>query len=191
MPHHEPAGATIRRLWPSDRAAIETHFRSLDQDSRFNRFMGAVSAAGAGAYAARSLQAEGLVFGAFVDGTLRGVGEVRPTAAGGLGSDAEAAFTVERDFRCRGLGTALAGRLSHASRNAGVKRLHVRCLSHNHPMRGLALKLGADLAVSGRELHATLALAPPTLFSLWSEGMESLLDVALAALAPRRAAAPA
>ena len=49
------------------------------------------------------------------------------------------------------------------------------------PMRALARRLGADLSLGGREVHAVLALSPPTLFSLWRENVDGLFDVAAAA----------
>ncbi len=46
------------------------------------------------------------MYGAFLGGTLRGLAELRPNAAGRssyyLGPEAEAAFAVERPFRATG-----------------------------------------------------------------------------------------
>jgi RimJ/RimL family protein N-acetyltransferase len=173
-----PADTTIRRLWPTDGAAVVALFRGLDPQSRFDRFMGAASEAAAAAYASRALAAEGLVFGAFTNGVLRGVGELRPA---GAAREAEIAFAVAPGHRGRGLGAALGARLAEAARNGGTRRLHLRCLTGNRPMRALARRLGADLSLGGREVHAVLALSPPTLFSLWRENVDGLFDVAAAA----------
>ncbi|WP_298951096.1 GNAT family N-acetyltransferase [uncultured Methylobacterium sp.] len=175
----------IRRLWPSDREAVQAHFRRLDGASRFQRFFGAVSDDGAAAYAARALTGAGIVYGAFAGGTLRGLGELRPAGGARLGPEAEAAFTIEAPFRGRGLGTALGRRLAEAGRNAGVRRLHMRVLTGNRPMRALARGLGAELRGAGRETHAVLALAPATMLSLWHEGWNGLFDAALAMTAGR------
>lgn len=177
MQNTPPTGPLVRRLWSTDRDAVVALFRSLDPGSRFDRFMGAVSEAAAAAYAARAVSADGLIVGAFVDGTLRGVGELRPAGRTG---DAELAFAVAPGHRGRGLGAALGTRLARAARNGGTRRLHLRCLSGNRPMRGLARHLGAEIGTGGREVHAVLALSPPTLFSLWSEGVGTLFDVATA-----------
>jgi len=48
-------------------------------------------------------------------------------------------------------------------------------------MRALARRLGAELLPGSREVHAVLALSPPTLFSLWREGVGGVFDAAVAA----------
>lgn len=174
------AGIQIRRLWSTDRDAVVTLFRGLDPDSRFDRFMGTVSEAAAASYAAHAVSAEGMVFGAFAQGELRGIGELRPA---GAAKEAEIAFAVAPGHRGRGLGAALGARLAQAARNGGTRRLHLRCLAGNRPMRALARRLGAELRPGRREVHAVLALSPPTLFSLWREGVEGAFDVAVAASA--------
>ncbi|TNC15070.1 GNAT family N-acetyltransferase [Methylobacterium terricola] len=177
---HPPAGTVVRRLWSTDRDAVVALFRSLDPGSRFDRFMGAVSETAAAAYAARAISAEGLIVGAFTNGTLCGVGELRPA---GRAAEAELAFAVAPGHRGQGLGAALGARLAQAARNGGTRRLHLRCLAGNRPMRALARRLGAEFGTGSREIHAVLALSPPTAFSLWSEGVGSLFDVAAAASA--------
>ncbi|WP_407518633.1 GNAT family N-acetyltransferase [Methylobacterium oryzisoli] len=191
MSHRDADGYLVRRLWPADRVAVEAHFRRLDRETRFSRFMGTVSEAGVQAYGAGALARDGVVYGAFVDGVLRGIGELRPMESGGLGTEAEAAFTVERPYRRRGLGTALATRLRGAARHAGVARVHLRALASNRALLGLAGKLDADLRLGGYEAHAVIPVAPPTPLSLWSDAVRGLFDLALAALGtrPRRISA--
>lgn len=181
----DAAHVLCRRLWPSDRAAVQAHVLRLDPETRAGRFMAAVSDRFALAYAEQALVAEGMTVGAFVDGTLRGLGELRP--AGGqargalLGPRAEAAFVVERDFRREGLGSALFRRIVEAARSRGVADLHVRCLNGNGPMRRLALRQGAVLrAASGFETQGAIRLDRPTPFSLWSEGLAEAVDAMLA-----------
>lgn len=178
---------TIRRLWPSDRAAVQAYFLRLDPETRANRFMGAVSETAALAYARRAIRADGLMFGAFVHGVLRGLGELRPVAPrpAGLtfGPEAEAAFAVERDFRRGGIGQALFRRIADAARNRSVSDLHVRCLSWNAPMRGLAAKVGAALRLAGGEAEGALQLPRPTPISLWQEGVSNAVDFTLAVAA--------
>jgi GNAT superfamily N-acetyltransferase len=173
----------IRRLWPNDGPMVEAYFLRLDPETRANRFMGALSDAAALTYARNAMSAEGLMFGGFIDGTLRGLGELRPAAAPPgfiLGAEAEAAFAVEKAYRRNGLGQALFRRIAAAARNRGVRDLHVRCLAWNRPMRELATKVGADLRISGGEADGALHLARPTPASLWQEGVTEAFDFTLA-----------
>ena len=189
QPEPKPSGHTIRRLRASDHAEIIAYFLRLDPETRSNRFMGNVGEAGIRTYAERAVTAEGLIFGAFVSGTLRGVAELRPSRAGAtaldLGTDAEAAFAVERAYRRRGIGGALFARITEAARNRGVGNLHVRCLARNGPMRRLALRHGADLQAQGMEAEAAVHLERPTPFSLWHESIAEAFDLTIAVLQPR------
>ncbi len=184
MSEHRVPHPVIRRLWPSDAAAVEAYFLRLDPETRANRFMGALSDAAALAYARRALTVDGVVFGGFVGGTLRALGELRPAHAPpsryGLGAEAEAAFAVERGYRRNGLGQALFRRIAGAARNRGVRDLRVRCLGRNRPMQNLALRVGADLRMVDGEAEGALHLARPTPASLWQESVTEAFDFTLA-----------
>ncbi|MEL6060016.1 MULTISPECIES: GNAT family N-acetyltransferase [unclassified Methylobacterium] len=181
---------TVRRLWRADRDAVLDYFLRLDPETRASRFMGNVSEAGVRAYAAQAVTADGIMYGAFVDGVLRGLGELRPMGPCPsryvLGPRAEAAFAVERAFRRRGLGADLFARIARAARHRGVVDLHVRCLSGNGPMLRLAAKHGAALQYAGSEIDAALHLERPTPFSLWYEGIAEAFDFSLAVGFPSR-----
>ena len=180
----------IRRLWPADRNAVLDYFMRLDPETRASRFMGNVSEAGVRAYAAQAVTAEGVLYGAFVDGALRGLGELRPMGASpsryALGPCAEAAFAVELAVRRRGIGASLFARIARSARHRGVIDLHVRCLSGNGPMLRLAAKHGAALQHVGSEIDGALHLARPTPFSLWYEGIAEAFDFTLAVSFPKR-----
>lgn len=186
---------TIRRLWPADRDAVLDYFLRLDPETRASRFMGNVTAAGVRAYAAQAVRAEGVMYGAYVDGALRGLGELRPMGPSQsryrLGPQAEAAFAVERTFRRRGIGAALFARIARSARHRGVVDLHVRCLSGNGPMLRLAARHGAALQHEGTEIDGALHLERPTPFSLWYEGIAEAFDFTLAVSFPNRERAPA
>ncbi|MBP1182903.1 GNAT family N-acetyltransferase [Methylobacterium sp. PvR107] len=188
-------GYTIRRLWPVDRDAVLDYFLRLDPDTRASRFMGSVSEAGVRAYAAQAVISEGVMYGAFMDGALRGLGELRPMgpcpSRYTLSPRAEAAFAVERAFRRRGIGAALFARIARSARHRGVIDLHVRCLSGNGPMLRLAAKHGAALQHDGPETDGALHLERPTPFSLWYEGIAETFDFTLAVSFPNRDRAPA
>ena len=181
---HPTLHPVIRRLWPNDGPAVEAYFLRLDPETRANRFMGALSDAAALTYAHGAMRAEGLMFGGFVDGVLRGLGELRPASAPlpgfRLGVQAEAAFAVEKAYRRKGLGQALFRRIAAAARNRGVRDLHVRCLPWNRPMRELAVKVGADLRIVGGEADGAVHLPRFTPVSLWQEGVTEAVDFTLA-----------
>jgi len=185
---------SIRRLWPADRNAVLAYFLRLDPETRASRFMGNVSESGVRTYAAQAIRAEGVMYGAFVDNVLRGLGELRPMGPEPsrfiLGPRAEAAFAVEPGFRRRGLGADLFARIARAARHRGVTDLHVRCLSGNGPMLRLAAKHGAALQYAGTEIDGALHLERPTPFSLWYEGIAEAFDYSLATGFPNREGAP-
>jgi GNAT superfamily N-acetyltransferase len=185
----------VRRLWPADRNAVLEYFLRLDPETRASRFMGNVSETGVRAYAAQAITAEGVLYGAFSDGQLRGLGELRPMGPCAsrftLGPRAEAAFAVEQAFRRRGIGADLFARIARAARHRGVVDLHVRCLSGNGPMLRLAAKHGAALQHAGSEVEGALHLARPTPFSLWYEGIAEAFDFSLAVSFPNRDGAAA
>ncbi len=185
-----PSAHLVRRLWPADRGAVVDYFRRLDPDTRANRFMGNVSEAGVVAYATEAVTADGVMYGAFVEGTLRGLGELRPAGRGTsryfLGPHAEAAFAVERMCRRQGIGAALFTRIVRGARHRGVSDLHVRCLSRNGPMLRLAAKHGVALQREGMETDGALHLDRPTPFSLWHETIAEAFDFTLAVSFPNR-----
>ncbi len=158
--------------------------------------MGQVTEAGTRSYAEQAMSAQGVMFGAFIDGTLRGLGELRPagrcTSRYFLGPQAEAAFAVEQPFRRKGLGAALFERITQAARNRGVSDLHVRCFARNGPMIRLATRQGAALSRDGLEADGAVHLDRATPLSLWYESIAEAFDFTLSVtlpLADRRNAA--
>ncbi|MDP4026234.1 GNAT family N-acetyltransferase [Methylobacterium sp. NEAU 140] len=188
------AAPTVRRLWRGDGDAVLAYFRRLDPDTRANRFMGSVSDAGVAAYAAQALAADGVVYGAFVAGVLRGLGELRPAgpclSRYVLGPRAEAAFAVERAYRRRGLGAVLFARIARAARSRCVTDLHVRCFSQNGPMIRLAARHGADLSRDGMEADGAVHLDRATPVSLWYETVAEAFDFTLAVSLPGHGPVP-
>jgi GNAT superfamily N-acetyltransferase len=193
-PRHCDPSPLVRRLWPSDRQAVLDYFCRLDGDTRASRFMGHVSEAGIRAYAEQAMTARGVMYGAFLDGTLRGLAELRPATAGRssyyLGREAEAAFAVEREFRRKGLGAALFRRITQAARNRGVSDLHVRCFARNGPMIRLACRQGAELSRDGFEADGALHLEHATPLSVWYETIAEAFDFTLSVTQKRPDVAP-
>jgi RimJ/RimL family protein N-acetyltransferase len=173
--------AVIRRLWKADGPAYRDHLLRLDLDTRRDRFASMMSDGAVADYARRAITAKGFIFGAFIDGELRGVAELRPGADGGE-PQAEAAFSVEKPYRRQGIGTTLFERLSRTARNRGIRRVQVRCLPHNRAMQGLARKVGAEVRRNGYDAEGYLTLDLPTPFSFWRETLDEAIDFSVAAI---------
>ena len=141
MREHLIEGGTIRKLWISEAPLYCAHLLRLDPESLRDRFNGTVSDAYIRSYAATSNFADAVVHGFYVDGVLRGVGELRPVRE----HEAEAALSVEKDWQGHGVGAALLERTLLAARSRGTKLLHVTCLPENRRMRHLARKFDAEL----------------------------------------------
>ena len=138
-----PGGGLLRKLWPTETDAYRDHLLRLDQDSRATRFSGAVSDAFITRHAETIREFGVIVYGFFVDGVLRGAAELRPL--GPLFShEAEAAFSIEKDWQSHGVGTALLERTLLSARNRGIRLLRMDCLAANRRMQQLARKFEAD-----------------------------------------------
>jgi GNAT superfamily N-acetyltransferase len=183
-------GGLIRRLLPSESAALQAHLLRLDPESRHDRFGMGVSDDFLKQYAARSASLDDLIYGFFVDGELRGAGELR-----GLGPSghehwraAEAAFSVERPWRGLGVGEELMGRIVRAARNRRAATLYMSCLSRNRAMQALARKFSAELTFEAGETTTKLPVEGPTPFSLIYEAMDDAAGFATAMLDLQRRA---
>ncbi len=158
----------IRRLRVYDKSKIESHFNSLDIEALTSRFGAPVSAAYVQTYLSGMFDNAALIFGAFPDSCLRGVGELRvlPDSQTHV---AEAAFTVESAWQDRGIGDALLSRIITAARNRGIREVHMLCLATNQKMRRLAEKHDADLKLVTGQIQATLNAPWPTPLSVAEE----------------------
>src|SRR5690606_1290725 len=139
MNEHRILDGTIRKLWPAEVDKFGRHLLRLDPESRRMRFAHAVSNAFIADYASRMHHMGSIVYG-YLHGTeLRGAAELRKLG-NVWGEEAEAAFSVEKDWQDRGIGTELMGRVIRAARNRGVARLYMSCLAENTKMQAIARK---------------------------------------------------
>lgn len=185
----ELPGAHVRRLWRTDRAALLAHLIRLDSDSRRLRFGGAVSDSFLGQYVDRCFGQGDLMFGAFVDGVLRGAAELRSEKAiwaEGPPLDrhirAEAAFSVEGELRKRGIGEKLFQRIQQAAQNHGVEQIEILCLPENVAMRRLAGKFVAKFRFEDDFVIGELSPRRPTPYSMLREVGRDFVDLGEAAL---------
>lgn len=158
----------VRRLHPGERKEIGNHLLRLDEDFRRTRFFATVSDCFIRDHAENIFNNNGLVCGAFLDGELRGVAELRQTSPG-WPSIAEAAFSVETGWQSLGIGDALFDYLFAMAQNRGIGTIRMNCLNENTRMRHLATKHHARLK-SGRDgIEADLRTFWPTAASLLKE----------------------
>jgi len=161
-------GGKIRKLWVGESDLYAAHLLRLDADSRANRFGGAIPDEVIGTYVARLDPLATILHGFFVDGTLRGVADVRLLGAP-FAESAEAAFSIERPWQSHGVGSALLERCLLAARNRGVKRLHLMCLADNRRMQQLARKFDAALSFDFGSVVGDLETPFPTPLSMLRE----------------------
>ena len=110
---------------------------------------------------------DAIVHGFFIDGTLRGAAELRPL--GTFAKEAEAAFSIEKEWQSHGVGTALLERTLLAARNRGYKLLHMACLADNRRMQQLALKFDAELSFDFGSVIGEVEAPHPTPMSVLRE----------------------
>ncbi len=164
-------GGTIRKMWFSETEKFRDHLLRLDHDSRRMRYGMSVDEEFIAGYANRSTGPGSLVYGYFVDGEMRGAAELRMIGES-WPTDAEGAFSVEKDFQNGGVGTQLLGRIVRAARNRGVSRLYMNCLAENRKMQRLAKKYEAELVFDHGEVVGRVVPHTPNYLSLWNEAMD-------------------
>jgi len=174
-------GLAVRKLWPHDSARFRDHLLRLDKDSRRLRFAHAVADGFIEDYAGRMSEMGGIVVGAFIDGEVRAAAELRKLGDS-WGREAEAAFSVERQFQDKGLGSELMGRIIRSARNRGVHLLYMSCLAENARMQAIARKHDAELRFEYGEVIGEIFPETPDYFSLAAEAVEDRVGYMMAVL---------
>ena len=177
------AAVDVRRLWPADMPLFRDHLLRLDSRSRHERFSGGMSDDFLVRYAQNCFGEGDLVFGAFIDGVMRGASELRSSEA--IWSEqgpfqrhihAEAAFSVEEPYRRRGVGEALFLRVEQAASNHGVETIEIVCAPDNVPMMRLAGKFQTQFSFEENQFTGRLTARLPTAFSLLREASRDVMD---------------
>jgi len=161
-------GGFIRKLWDSETDAYRDHLLRLDPESRRNRFSGSIADEAIRSFAATARGSDVIVHGFFVDGVLRGAADlhiVRPLDL----RLAEAAFSIERPWQSRCVGSALLERALLSARNRGVKQVQVSCLPQNKRMQQLARKFAATFTFDYDAIIGTMENPNPTPLSVMQE----------------------
>ena len=120
-----------------------------------------------------------LFYGAFIDGKLVGAAELRSNQAiwseqapFGRHIHAEAAFSVDDDYRRRGIGEKLFKRILRAATNHGVETIEIVCLPDNVGMQTLARKFETHFTFEENSLTGRLTARRPTALSLIPGSLE-------------------
>jgi len=174
-------GGVIRKIWIGEIEKYREHLLRLDQDSRSNRFGGAVSEEFITNYVSTIGSLDAIIHGFFIDGVLRGAAELRPVGTAPSG-EAEAAFSIEQPWQSHGVGSALLDRTLLAARNRGIKLLHMSCLAHNQRMQQLARKFDAELSFDFGSVIGEVETPHPTPMSMLREWFADGHSFATAAL---------
>jgi GNAT superfamily N-acetyltransferase len=159
-------GGLIRKVWLAETDQYREHLLRLDDESRRNRFGGAVADEIIQRYAETAFGLDAIVHGFFVDGVLRGAAELRALDKAHV---AEAAFSVEKPWQSHGVGSALLERTILTARNRGIRQLHMYCLADNRRMQQLATKFEAELIFDFGNVVGEVQAARPTPLSLLRE----------------------
>src|SRR6185437_14807130 len=140
-----PGDGLIRKLWIGENRAYGDHLLRLDPESRNRRFSGGTSDDFIRRHADLARGVGVVLYGFFVNDTLRGAAELRHVGSP-LAREAEAALSIEQPWQSQGVGTELLERTLLPARNRGIKSLHMHCLADNRRMQQLARKFPADLS---------------------------------------------
>nr|WP_232372644.1 GNAT family N-acetyltransferase [Acuticoccus mangrovi] len=168
----------IRRLSRGEQKLFVEHLKRLDAEARRSRFGRAIGDAGLVRYAGRQPEPGVVLVGAFVDGVLRGVGELHPAGE----NKAETAFSVEPAFQGRGIGRRLLQHLVTIAQNHGIHTLVMLCLAENGSMQRITRRLGGRLITQPGEVEGIIRTPFPTPFSLAREALSEGARYASAAL---------
>jgi RimJ/RimL family protein N-acetyltransferase len=172
----------VRKLRTDEAPLLRDHLLRLDPEARRMRFAHAVSDAFIAQYAGSGILDLGsIVYGAFIEGELRGVAELRKLTDV-WGREAEAAFSIEKSYQDDGLGTELMGRVIRSARNRGVQILFMSCLAENARMQAIARKYDAVLRFEYGEIFGEIVPETPNYFSMLAEAVEDRVGYLMAVL---------
>ena len=156
----------IRPLTPSELPNYLEHLLRLDPADRRMRFGFQIGDTGLRVHVQRiDLRADHIL--ALFDDDLDVVAAAHIVRAGD--DVAEFAFSVDREWRGRGVGSELFDRAVLWARNRGIRQAIVYCLNENQAMRHIARKAGGQMTVSAGETEGRLELLPATPLSLLVE----------------------
>jgi GNAT superfamily N-acetyltransferase len=142
--------SSIRKVTDEDFFAIREHLMRLDREILYSRFGYIVTEDFLIQYVEHACDLEAIIFGCWVDGKVRGIGELRLSKSG-KNHEPEAAFTVERSFSDRGIGTALMAAIATQAVEIGVLEIFMYFEVRNRRMRRIAEKFQGSMSFNGND----------------------------------------
>lgn len=139
-----PITGLVRPLTEDDRAGFADHLKRLDYADRHERFNASVRDEAIDRYAENALTGDSLSYGYVENGVIRGACELRPGGVPDL-YEADLAFSIEPDWKRRGIGSRLLGRALRVAGERGFGRIGFTTDPQNDGMKALAHKFGATL----------------------------------------------
>ncbi|KIZ47474.1 MULTISPECIES: GNAT family N-acetyltransferase [Rhodopseudomonas] len=149
----EPLGRVIA-LGAGDADRYCDHLMRLDEPSRKMRFFAEMSEFHLLFHAGAALSDGRIVVGYVEADEVRGACELLVTDRDA--HRAEAAFSVETEWRCRGIGGLLMTAMIDHARRLAIRHIEMSCLRSNLPMQALAARFTADLRQVGETALAVL-----------------------------------
>ena len=161
----------FRKLLPNEMVLYRAHLLRLESVDRHLRFGGSVSDAVIEQHCLRLDWHDTVVIGYFVEDELRGAAELR-TAGDLFPSRGELAFSVERAYQGKGVGSALMSRVLTVARNRGIRQVNLICLLENRAMQNLAMKFTSSRVIDAGEVGVSIRLDRADQLSLIREALE-------------------
>ena len=175
----------IRKLFSVEESLFRDHLLRLDPKSRHDRFLSGVSDSFLAEYARLCFDSDTLVLGFLRDDTLRAAGELHHIEPRDMAT-AEIAFSVEEDFRGRGIGKAMLKRLIVSARNRGIRHLRLNCHAENQAMQALARSFKAEFHIAQGGTEGEILSGRPSPYSLLAEALSDAREIARFAINPRK-----
>ncbi len=157
----------LRKLLAHELGELRAHLLRMDDDDRRLRFGHVVSPQLILDYVAALRWPQTWVIGAFEDGVLRGVAELRSGKPGSRMG--ELSLTVERAWQNQGLGTRLLERALRVARNRGFRSLFLLCLPENAKMQHIARKFGDRVSFEDGDVEVRIETPHADAQSLFAE----------------------
>jgi GNAT superfamily N-acetyltransferase len=146
-----------RALGEHELSLYGKHLQRLHRHSRRSRFGNEVSDRFLQDYVGRVDLTNTAILGYFDGDEMRGAAEIRSMR--NIWCDAaEAAFSVEAQWRSQGIGSRLMMDALAMSRELGVEQIHLICDRHNRPMQRIAEKVCADIRFEGDDYLAQISV---------------------------------